>query len=118
MSLIDKIPSIVHFIDDIDFDNYKYYIVYAPNNANAVINGKNVKLKKGKRYKIQIDSISGDGLYLLGSPISTVSGLSYSGYTQEMLGGSAFLINNMSGGGSGDTNNIIGQAIIGQAIIS
>lgn len=114
MSLVNGIPSIAHNITDANFTAYTYYEVYAISATTATINGTAIPMAAGTKIKIAVKSASGNNFILLGSPMATKSGLSYNNYPMEILGGSAFL----SGVGSEvEGDNIIGFAVIGDAII-
>lgn len=91
MGFPTKFPTIIHAAPDADFNKYVYFKVYAGSSTTAIINGTSVIMAAGSIIEIPVTSISGSNVYVLGSPMNTVSGLSYNGYDTEMLGGSAFL---------------------------
>lgn len=97
MSLHNEVPTIIHSAADADFSKYTYFQVLATVNTDAVINGAYVYMNAGLLITILVKSISGNDVYVLGSPINTTTGVSYAG-TEDMpqLGGSAFLEGNDS----------------------
>lgn len=92
MAIPNKYPSVIHAAADADFDKYVYFKVYAgPAGTTATINGQPVNMVGGSTIEIPVTSISGDDIYVLGSPKNLATGLSYSGYSRQILGGSAFI---------------------------
>ena len=92
MSLTNKFPNVIHPTADADFDNFTYYGVYAGVDATVVINGKSVTMSKGSTLNIKVGSIDNvANVFVLGTNKDVADGLSYTGFTSERLGGSAFL---------------------------
>jgi len=108
MSLHNKVPTIIHSAADADFSKYTYFQVLATANTSAVINGAYVYMNAGLLITILVKSISGNDVYVLGSPINTTTGVSYAG-TEDMpqLGGSAFLEGNDSDELINDSDELI-----------
>lgn len=91
MSTKNGITSIISTPVDADFDKYVYYKLFATAGTIATVNGYDMNLNPGDQLNIKIESISGDNIYLMGSPINIETGKSYDQYNGILLGGSAFL---------------------------
>lgn len=98
MSLVNRFPTVIHAAGDADFTNFVYFQVYAAADTTATINGVDVDIPKGGSIEIKLTSISGTNVFVLGVPMNTVTGISYTGNVEnvngilsgEHLGGSTY----------------------------
>lgn len=98
MGLVNKFPSVIHAATNADFTNFAYFRVYAAANTTATINGTTVGMPAGTTIDIPVTAISGTNVFVLGTSMNSVTGLSYTGNTEtvdgiqsgEHLGGSTY----------------------------
>lgn len=74
MPLQSGVYSIIHEAASADTANYYYNKVYAGSNTTAVINGTTVTMAGGSELDINVKTISGADVYVIGGPINVVNG--------------------------------------------